>query len=302
MPAAEAVCGCVQDDWQEQFELFGCVLGFAILYKETIPVHFGHAFLRSIFGLKTPTEDLMTLLENIDKTLHTKLKYILGGSYKTLGDTLQDVLEQCHLPQNFSLNESRCPELVKNTPLKEGGESISITEDNKEEFVTLLLEHVLIKGIATQVACFRRGLLRTVPEDLVNRITELMSVKEIELMVCGADTVDVNDWEKHTNYENNYTSSSQPVRWFWEVVRRLSDKQRADLLFFSTGASQVPSGGFRFLQPELFTIQRVAVTDRYPEAHTCANMVDLPEYTSLEELERRLLYAVAEAGDAFGRR
>ena len=55
------------------------------------------------------------------------------------------------------------------------------------------------------------------------------------------------------------------------------------------------------MQPELFTIQRVAVTDRYPEAHTCANMVDLPEYKTVEGLEKRLLFAVEEAGDAFGR-
>lgn len=302
VPSAESVCSCVQDDWKEQFELFGCVLGFAILYKETIPVHFGHAFLRSVFGLKTNTEDLLPLLENIDKTLHTKLKYILGGSYQELGDTLQDVLEQSHLPLNFTLSESHCPELVKNAPLKENGDNILVSEENKDEFVTLLLERVLIKGVACQVDCFRRGLHRVVPEELVQRVAELMTVKEIELMVCGADEVDVNDWEKHTNYENGYNPDSQPVRWFWEVVRRMSEQQRAALLSFATGSSQVPSGGFRFLQPELFTIQRVAVTDRYPEAHTCANMVDLPEYTSLEELERRLLFAVEEAGDAFGRR
>ena len=37
-----------EEDWTEQFELFGCVIGFAILHKETIPVHFGHNFLRSV--------------------------------------------------------------------------------------------------------------------------------------------------------------------------------------------------------------------------------------------------------------
>lgn len=302
VPAPEPVCQHIQEDWKEQFELFGCILGFTILYKETIPVHFGHAFLQSVFGIKTPAEDLLPLLEDIDKTLHTKLKYILEGTYQNLGDSLEEVLEQCHLPRNFTLSESRCPDLVKNTELKPGGESILVTEDNKEEFVKLVLERFLIKGIASQVECFRRGLLRTIPEELVNRITELMTVKEIELMVCGTDTVDVLDWQKNTNYENGYTETSQPVVWFWEAVTKMTDLQRAALLSFSTGASQVPSGGFRFLQPEMFCIQRVAVTDRYPEAHTCANMVDLPEYTSCEELEKRLLFAIEEAGDSFGRR
>ena len=57
--------------------MFGCILGFALLYKETVPVHFGHNFLRSVFGLKTDAQDLLPLLETLDRTLHTKVKYIL---------------------------------------------------------------------------------------------------------------------------------------------------------------------------------------------------------------------------------
>eukprot|EP00927_Polykrikos_kofoidii_P072968 TRINITY_DN69054_c0_g1_i1.p1 TRINITY_DN69054_c0_g1~~TRINITY_DN69054_c0_g1_i1.p1 ORF type:complete len:881 (+),score=157.90 TRINITY_DN69054_c0_g1_i1:46-2688(+) len=301
VPAPEAVCKCVQADWEEQFELFGCVLGFAILYKETIPVHLGHNFLRSVFGHKTDAEDLMPLIESVDKTLHTKLRYILDGGYQALGDTLHDVLDQGHLPKVFKVNESHCQELVQSTLLKEGGDKIEVTEENKEEYVMLLLDRVLITGIAKQVACFRRGLLRVVPNELVQRIGELMPVKEIELMVCGADGIDVADWEKHTQYEDGYSPDSQPVKWFWEVVRDLSDSGRSSLLSFTTGSSQVPSGGFRFLQPELYTIQRVRVTDRFPEAHTCANTLDLPEYESKEDLARRLLFAIDETGDAFGR-
>jgi len=302
VPSPESVCRCVQDDWEEQFELFGCILGFAILYKETIPVHFGHNFLRSVFGLKTDAQDLLPLLESVDKTLHTKLKYILDGSYGQLGDTLTDVLEQSNLPSVFAISETHCPELVKSVVLKQGGDKIPVTEENKKEFVMLFLERLLVSGVARQVECFRKGLLRVVPDHIVQRIAELMSVKEIELMVCGSEEIDVADWEKHTQYENGYTPDSQPVQWFWDVVRRMSVEQRAALLSFATGSSQVPSGGFRFLQPELFTIQRVAVMDRYPEAHTCANTIDLPQYESREELARRLEFAIREAGDAFGRR
>merc|ERR1719359_344817 len=73
VPSSESVCNHVQSDWEEQLELFGCILGFAILYKETIPVHFGHNFLRAVFGLKTGAHDLLPLLESVDKMLHTKL-------------------------------------------------------------------------------------------------------------------------------------------------------------------------------------------------------------------------------------
>ena len=302
VPSPEPVCQCVQEDWTEQFELFGCVIGFAILNKETVPVHFGHNFLRSIFGLKTDTADLLPLLEHVDKTLHTKLTYILSGSYKELGDTLEDVLEQSHLPKTFVVSESNCQELVRSTPLLEGGDSLEVTEENKVRFVHLLLDRILISGVAKQVQFFHRGLLRVVPHELVQRITGIMSVKEIELMLCGSDSIDVDDWEKHTEYENGYSADSKVVRWFWDTVRQMPEHLRAQLLSFSTGSSQVPSGGFRFLQPELFTIQRVAVTDRFPAAHTCVNTLDLPEYTSKEALEQHLHFALEETGDSFGLR
>jgi hypothetical protein len=302
VPSPESVCKCVQEDWEEQFELFGCILGFALLHKDVVPVHFGHNFLRAVFGLKTGPQDLLPLLETVDKTLHTKVKYILDGGYSSIGDTLQDVLEQAGLPNVFIVDESHSNGLVDGTPLKAGGDKIAVTEENKEEFVELFLDRILISGLKRQVECFRRGLLRVVPEEIVQRIAELMTLKEIEVMVCGADEVDVDDWEQHTQYENGYTQDSQPVRWFWEVVKSMTQESRAMLLSFATGSPQVPSGGFRFLQPELFTVQRVAVTDRCPEAHTCANTIDLPEYMSKEELESKLMLAITETGDAFGRR
>merc|ERR1719476_546722 len=33
VPAPEAVCRRVQEDWEEQLDLFGCILGVALLYK-----------------------------------------------------------------------------------------------------------------------------------------------------------------------------------------------------------------------------------------------------------------------------
>jgi len=139
VPFTESVCRCVQDDWEEQFELFGCILGFALLHKETVPVHFGHNFLRSVFGLKTDAQDLLPLLETLDRTLHTKVKYILDGSYTTLGHNLHDALDECDLPKVFAINETNVPELVASTPLMENGENIPVTEQNKEDFV---LAHV----------------------------------------------------------------------------------------------------------------------------------------------------------------
>eukprot|EP00403_Amphidinium_massartii_P004469 CAMPEP_0178372504 /NCGR_PEP_ID=MMETSP0689_2-20121128/1384_1 /TAXON_ID=160604 /ORGANISM="Amphidinium massartii, Strain CS-259" /LENGTH=790 /DNA_ID=CAMNT_0019992423 /DNA_START=6 /DNA_END=2379 /DNA_ORIENTATION=- len=300
-PSPEAICALVQEDWKEQFQLFGCILGIALINYETLPIRFAPNFLMSVFKHKTLQVDSMALLQSLDKVLHTKLKYIASGDYTQLSDSLHDALEQANLPTVFSIQESLLPEYAA-FPLKPGGAEIAVTEENKMEFITLIVQRLLFSGLDSQVAAFRQGLQRVVPEELLERIVEMLEIHEVELMISGADELDVADWEENTHYENGYSKESTPVVWFWEVVKEMSHPLRARLLAFATGSSQVPSGGFRYLQPEYFTIQRVAVSDRYPEAHTCANVLDLPEYTSKEILAQKLHFAIEEAGDAFGRR
>ncbi|MBS94012.1 MAG: hypothetical protein CL799_06180 [Chromatiales bacterium] len=54
--------------------------------------------------------------------------------------------------------------------------------------------------------------------------------------------------------------------------------------------------------PQKFRIVKIAgETDRLPSAHTCFNQLDMPEYTSEEELERKLTIAIKEtSGFGFG--
>jgi hypothetical protein len=46
---------------------------------------------------------------------------------------------------------------------------------------------------------------------------------ELELIICGLPTIDMNDWESSTIYLGLYESSKgkrddKVVEWFWEVV------------------------------------------------------------------------------------
>ncbi|XP_042374745.1 E3 ubiquitin-protein ligase UPL1-like [Zingiber officinale] len=77
------------------------------------------------------------------------------------------------------------------------------------------------------------------------------------------------------------------------------------LLQFVTGTSKVPLEGFKALQgiygPQQFQIQKAyGAPERLPSAHTCFNQLDLPEYSSREQLEERLLLAIHEASEGFG--
>nr|GEU46464.1 E3 ubiquitin-protein ligase UPL1-like [Tanacetum cinerariifolium] len=76
-------------------------------------------------------------------------------------------------------------------------------------------------------------------------------------------------------------------------------EDRARLLQFVTGTSKVPLEGFKALQgisgPQRFQIHKAyGAPERLPSAHTCFNQLDLPEYTSKEQLQERLLLVLVK--------
>ncbi len=38
-----------------------------------------------------------------------------------------------------------------------------------------------------------------------------------QLMLCGMQEIDVNEWEKNTIYRN-YTRGTKQIQWFWQVM------------------------------------------------------------------------------------
>lgn len=79
----------------------------------------------------------------------------------------------------------------------------------------------------------------------------------------------------------------------------------ARLLQFITGTSKVPLEGFKALQgisgTQRFQIHKAyGSRERLPSAHTCFNQLDLPDYSSKEQLQERLLLAIHEANEGFG--
>ncbi|KAG6756300.1 hypothetical protein POTOM_039727 [Populus tomentosa] len=139
----------------------------------------------------------------------------------------------------------------------------------------------------------------------------------------------VDDLEANTEY-TGYTSASGVVQWFWEVVKGFNKEDMARLLQFVTGTSKVicclcmvladqlselgilvktncgfsgSIGGFSrhcrvSLVPKSFRFTKAyGAPERLPSAHTCFNQLDLPEYTSGEQLQERLLLAIHEASE-----
>ena len=83
--------------------------------------------------------------------------------------------------------------------------------------------------------------------------------------------------------------------WLWDVLYSLDDEKRAKYYRFVTGSSRRPSAGFADFKIGL----KEGGDGAYPFAHTCFNLLDMPEYSSLPALLEKFEAAVEEAHDKF---
>ena len=58
--------------------------------------------------------------------------------------------------------------------------------------------------------------------------------RELELLLCGMQEIDVEDWQRNTVYRH-YAPQSKQIQWFWQFVRSLDQEKRSKLLQFVTG-------------------------------------------------------------------
>lgn len=136
---------------------------------------------------------------------------------------------------------------VEEYELKPGGKQIKVTDENKAEFLSLMATWKFTVGIEDQTRAFLDGFNEVVPLEWLQYFDE----RELELMLCGIQEFDIEDWERHTIYRH-YSRSSKQIVWFWQFVREITSEQRARLLQFVTGTCRLPVGGFSALIGLLF--------------------------------------------------
>lgn len=184
--------------------------------------------------------------------------------------------------------------------LKPNGANILVTEENKKEYVHLVCQMRMTGAIRKQLAAFLEGFYEIIPKRLISIFTE----QELELLISGLPTIDIDDLKSNTEY-HKYQSNSIQIQWFWRALRSFDQADRAKFLQFVTGTSKVPLQGFAALEGmngiQKFQIHRDdRSTDRLPSAHTCFNQLDLPAYESFEKLRHMLLLAIQECSEGFG--
>ncbi|RXK40463.1 E3 ubiquitin-protein ligase NEDD4 [Tremella mesenterica] len=258
------------------FKFIGRVVGLGIFHRRFLDAYFIVSFYKMILKKKISLPDL----ESVDAGLFRGLMWMLEND-------ITDVIED-----TFSISEEHFGELVT-VDLKENGRDIEVTEENKKEYVDLVTEYRISRRVAEQFEAFMSGFNELIPQELINVFDE----RELELLIGGMSEIDVDDWQKHTDYRG-YNPSDEVVEWFWKIVKAWPAERKSRLLQFTTGTSRIPVNGFKDLQgsdgPRRFTIEKAGEITQLPKSHTCFNRIDLPAYKSYDVLEQKLTIAVEE--------
>lgn len=261
---------------EAQYTLIGIVLGLAIYNNCILDVHFPMVVYRKLMGKKGTYLDLSDSHPVLYQSLKELLEYT-GNVEEDMMLTFQ--ISHTDLFGNPVLHD-----------LKEQGDQIPVSKDNRQEFVDLYAEYILNKSVDRQFRAFKKGFLMVTNE---SPMKYLFRPEEVELLICGSRKLDFEALEKTTEYDGGYSKDSQIIKDFWETIHSFGEEQKRLFLQFTTGTDRAPVGGLGKLK--MIIAKNGSDTDRLPTSHTCFNALLLPEYSSKDKLRERLLKAITYA-------
>ncbi|CAD7927713.1 unnamed protein product [Amoebophrya sp. A25] len=285
-----------------QYELFGTLLGMAIYNHVILDIRFPMVVYQKL------------LAEDVDGTAKFSVDDLLEVS-PDLGRSLLQLLEF-----EGDVAEVFCRDFVASyenfgaevlVSLKPGGETIPVTNANREEFVDAYVDWFFNRSVFDKFRSFKKGFLRCMQGDeessrtargsgpsLASRtrsfFLSLFRPAELELLICGSEVLDFESLKNNTDYQDGYEKSSQTVEWFWDIVlNELNETEKRDLLSFCTGSARAPPKGLSAPEAKLTIGRQGPDSEALPTAHTCFNHLLIPEYADRDKLKTKLKLAVA---------
>lgn len=256
---------------EKEFELVGILLGLAIYNGIILDVHFPLVIYKKLQGEKLDLQDLMNIQPSLAKSLQELLEFE--------GD-VEDTF--CY---TFQVSSSEFGNL-QSVELLPNGKFISVTNSNREQFVGLYVNHLLVKSVERQFEAFSRGFHKVCG----GQVLTLFRPDELELLICGCPVIDFYELEVAATYDEGYNHTHPTIIMLWRVVNEMTVEQKKAFLMFVTGSDRVPLKGLVHLT---FIVQRHGEdSDRLPTALTCFNRLLLPEYSNKEKLKERLIVAI----------
>eukprot|EP01029_Cantina_marsupialis_P017936 TRINITY_DN4057_c0_g2_i2.p1 TRINITY_DN4057_c0_g2~~TRINITY_DN4057_c0_g2_i2.p1 ORF type:complete len:1511 (+),score=591.48 TRINITY_DN4057_c0_g2_i2:227-4759(+) len=254
------------------FAFLGQLFGVAVRTGNPLDLVFPSLIWKPLVGQEVTLQDLRAIDENIVDFL----KDIRDVPEESWSDVVQDLVWITHLSNG------------EEQELFAGGSAVPVKWSSRDEYCRMA-ERVRLDEFKRHTEAIKRGLSTQIP---INLLT-LFTWHELELMVCGRPTVDVELLRENTIYGDNVSPESFHIKNFWEIIREFNDKERQLYLRFVWGRSRLPLTSADFPRPhKINVLDKPKPDDFYPVSHTCFFSLDLPVYSTKEIMRERLLYAI----------
>ncbi|VDM02950.1 unnamed protein product [Schistocephalus solidus] len=139
-------------------------------------------------------------LQSVDEEYYNSLLFIQENS-----------VDEADLELYFEADYELLGE-TKTCELKPGGKNIKVTDENKEEYISTMINWRFTRGTEEQMEAFLTGFSDIFPLQWLQYFDE----RELEMVLCGIQKIDLDDWQQNTNYKE-YTANSRQIIWFWKV-------------------------------------------------------------------------------------
>ncbi len=96
--------------------------------------------------------------------------------------------------------------------LKPNGANLPVTEENKKEYVKLVCQMKMTGAIRKQLNAFLEGFYDIIPKRLISIFNE----QELELLLSGLPTIDVDELKANTEYHKYQINSLQVCVCLWK--------------------------------------------------------------------------------------
>ena len=271
----------------EYFAFIGKLIAKALFDNITVNICFNKLIYKMILQEEINFNDLLF----IDYTLYTSLKNL-----KEIGLSQNNNLEVYYsLEMKDVYNHTHSLELVNK------GREIPLT--NIDDYIKKRINFMIglyepfIKEIRDNIyAYFSKEVITSFTSD------------EFELILNGRPFIDIEEWKIFTEYNEPYNTNHYIIKWFWDILKDLNQKELSNILLFSTGSGRVPLGGFAVLESNRGNISRFRIEmspyekgfKNFIKAHTCFNRIDIPLYKNKEEMVEMIKFIANQEILGFG--
>jgi E3 ubiquitin-protein ligase TRIP12 len=291
------------------FKLLGFIIGRAIFDDRLLDVPLNKVFWDHVLGRPILVESIKSFDNDLGRTIRDFFELMEKKKVYIIKNNITNEQEY-DFDDKILYNNCRLSELdiyfifpgYNDIELKPNGSNILLTMNNIEEYVQLIYEYIFYKGINKIAQSFKEGFNKNFNIEKLR----CFNSGEIKDFICGNldEKWDKNILMESLKPEHGYTAQSKTFIDLINFMSSLDRNQRKQFLIFSTGCSRLPIGGFKALTPKLTVVKKHCEEDNDPDDYlptvmTCQNYLKIPEYSTYNILEKKILLAMSEGCNEF---